>query len=210
MYNIFFIATSDRSMIINEKDCIVHPGQDKSLTPLTDPIKIFKCTVSLIKLLGNIITFLNLVKSRVSKTDPFAPSLSSPPKVETSHSSPLLTSPQFENLDTLLSEWKETLLILIPPSKDLTPEQFENVEVPEDLVWSKCYIWILYYTCVVLLHRPKMMQTEQNGDSWRKCKEAVLGVSDLIEKVGVVGKNECFFGLSQFTGFCIFQVTTRK
>ncbi|KAJ3408244.1 hypothetical protein HDV05_005075, partial [Chytridiales sp. JEL 0842] len=114
---------------------------------------------------------------------------------------------QLSILDASLRSWFSAL-----------PESMRNlgVEFAWDLgsesppSWQVPYLHIFYHTCLILLHRPKMMsslrdtpQSVQYTPSFSVCQSSATEIASVIRKVSAT--NPSFYYFTPFVAFCIFQ-----
>ncbi|TPX32106.1 hypothetical protein SmJEL517_g04685 [Synchytrium microbalum] len=218
-------AAADRSMIINEKDCKVYlPSNESSwdsvqnaedepagavgpsdsfqiavLTstntftpgiPLQNPMGYF---ILLTKIFGKIVEYSNQFKNH-QRTNPNA---TSNPDADY----------QLSILDASLRDWFASLPHWMRQIGDEFVWDMASTSAPS---WHTAYLHIFYHTCVILLHRPKMMAglrdcppTVQFSPSFMLCHTSAQEISQIIGKVALT--NPCFHYFSPFVGFCVFQ-----
>jgi hypothetical protein len=110
-------------------------------------------------------------------------------------------------LDASLRSWFSTLPDSVKaPPLDLSSVRSNNI-APD---WNICYLHIFYHACLILLHRPKMMQTLKDSPasvhfshSFTACQSSSVHIATVIEKVAAVNPGFCYF--TPFVSFCIFQ-----
>ncbi|TPX33152.1 hypothetical protein SeMB42_g07511 [Synchytrium endobioticum] len=218
-------AAADRSMIINEKDCRVYLPFNESLwnsvqsaddepagamgpsdnfqiavltstntftpgIPLQNPIGYF---ILLTKVFGKIVEYSNQFKN-YQRTNPNA---TSNPDADY----------QLSILDASLRDWFASLPHWMRQIGDQFVYEISSTSASS---WHTAYLHIFYHTCVILLHRPKMMAglrdyppTVQFSPSFMLCHTSAQEISQIIGKIAVT--NPCFHFFTPFVGFCIFQ-----
>ncbi|KNC98880.1 uncharacterized protein SPPG_09320 [Spizellomyces punctatus DAOM BR117] len=224
-------AAADRSMIINEKDCKVYlPSSEISWESL-DPSEIAKNVsglptpdsyqiavltstnaftpgipaqspygyfILLVKIFGKIVEYSNLFKT-----------------AQRTNTTPALTPDadyQLSVLDASLRDWFGSLPEWMRVIGDSFVPELTSTNPPS---WHIAYLHIFYHTCVIVLHRPKMMVTLRDiraksgsaaatsSPSFVVCLSSANEISAVLQKV--MKTNPDFLYFSPFVAYCIFQ-----
>ncbi|KAI8848272.1 fungal-specific transcription factor domain-containing protein [Chytridium lagenaria] len=231
-------AAADRSMIINEKDCKVYlpsnEGLWKSVTnsseepleavpsngafqisvltstsaftpgvPMQNPFGYF---VLLTKIFGKIIEYTNMHKAsgKNGAASNFVNGpLGAPAKLAQGQDPDF----QLSILDASLRNWFGN----IPDwMRNLNGEFTDELASENPPSFGVAYLHIFYHTCLILLHRPKMMtilrenpKNVQRSPAFSVCHNSASEVTAVIRKVQ--GVNPDLYYMTAFVAFCIFQ-----
>ncbi|KAI8802203.1 fungal-specific transcription factor domain-containing protein [Cladochytrium replicatum] len=120
---------------------------------------------------------------------------------------PLDADYQLSVLDASLRDWMSSL----PDYIRIVDDQFTVNHNPDSsAAWIPPYLHIYYHTCVILLHRPKMMglicdtpEQVRYSSCFKACRSAASEICNLIEKV--MKSNPNWNYICPFVAFCIFQ-----
>ncbi|KAJ3011872.1 hypothetical protein HKX48_006610 [Thoreauomyces humboldtii] len=244
-------AAADRSMIINEKDCRVYlPAEEAeweqgtgttslsthggSATPTNDSYQIAVLTstqtftpgmasqspygyfILLVKIFGKILEYSNTLKNTQRVNGATNPALT--PDADY----------QLSVLDASLRDWFSSLPDWM---RDLEADHAatqaaggpQGPSGPNPPSFGTAFVHIFYHTCVILLHRPKMMLGAHSRDaqagtppsgntasaeilqnaSFIVCLSSANAIATVIRQV--LETNPNFLYLPPFVGFCIFQ-----
>ncbi|KAJ3039627.1 hypothetical protein HDV00_012085, partial [Rhizophlyctis rosea] len=176
--------------------------------------------VLLTKIFGKIVEYSNHFKnpqrngsgSGTTNGQPTTPNVTTPlgsgtnPNSSAANPAPD-TDYQLSILDASLRDWFASLPDWMRTVGDVYTNEIGSRNPPS---WQIAYLHIFYHTCVILLHRPKMMialreqpQSVQFSPPFIVCNSSAGEISAVISKVMATNPNFYFF--SPFTGFCIFQ-----
>ncbi|KAJ3041018.1 hypothetical protein HK097_002401, partial [Rhizophlyctis rosea] len=170
--------------------------------------------VLLTKIFGKIVEYSNHFKNPQRNGGPGSanPTVTTPIASGTNPSAPGAnaapdTDYQLSILDASLRDWFASLPDWMRTVGDVYTNELGSRNPPS---WQIAYLHIFYHTCVILLHRPKMMialreqpQSVQFSPPFIVCNSSAGEISAVISKVMATNPN--FYYFSPFTGFCIFQ-----
>ncbi|KAJ3152252.1 hypothetical protein HDU89_001472 [Geranomyces variabilis] len=216
-------AATDRSMIINERDCRSDlPASDEEwesatemMDPLTrqrasagalagpahaSPLSIHAYLILLMKIFGRILDHLSVLKS--SQMSSVTPALAPDP------------DHQLAILDSSLRAWFASLPEWLR-SFDFDAQARRPPDAggpnPQDTLWSTAYLHAFYHFSVLMLHRPKMtaIARDLRGAFVLQNQSFVISV-DCANQIGRIlnvfkTRNPHFLYMPPFVAVCIFQ-----
>ncbi|KAI8818752.1 fungal-specific transcription factor domain-containing protein [Fimicolochytrium jonesii] len=219
-------VSSDRNMIIDEKDCKVYlpsgdaewAGPANQLTvvgPRTeDPFQLAIMTSSStftpgMQLQSTLAYYAVLIKI-------FGKIVERNAELRVAHRSKQTSSPisesdyQLSVLDASLREWFAALPDWM---RELGNEFVPELESRNPPPWSVVYLHMLYYTCVILLHRPKMLEALRQSSSGANalfqnpaflvCVSSANSIASIASKMAIINPHYIF--MTSFVSFSIFQ-----